>query len=128
MNKKQDSFRIDGNVIVCTSSSGKEYNITSQECSCAGFSYRRNCRHHKEAKVLGLFAKIEEKKRELGIQSFSSPHIVNERKKAIAQFLEKNGLEARPSIVSAIEPYLNKDMTPDKLLMVAKKLLTTVKK
>jgi len=123
--KTKDTYKIDGNVVVCTSSSGKEYNLTSQECSCAGFGFRRTCRHHKEAKVLGLFKQLEEKQKELGIKTYS-PQMIIERKKAIAQFMVKNGIEARQSIVNAIEPYVNPKMTPEKFLTIVRKLLTKI--
>jgi hypothetical protein len=123
MNNKSDSFRIEGNIVICTSFSGKEYSLTSQECSCAGFGFRRTCRHHKEAKALGLFKQLEEKRKELGIKTFS-PQMVVDRKKAIKLFIEKNGLEAPQSLVNAIEPYVKIDMTPERFLTIVRKLLT----
>jgi ribosomal protein L37E len=123
--KTKDTYRIEGNVVVCISSSGKEYNLTSQECSCAGFGFRRTCRHYKEAKALGLFDKIEQQQKKLGLKTFS-PQMIIERKKAIAQFMVKNGIESRQSIINAIEPYVNPKMTPEKFLTIVRKLLTKI--
>ena len=124
--KTKDTYRIEGNVVVCISSSGKEYNLTSQECSCAGFGFRRTCRHHKEAKALGLFEKIEQQQKKLGIKTYG-PKMVEARKKAIALYIEKQGLKAPQSLINAIEPYVKTTMAPEKFLQIVRKLLTISK-
>lgn len=121
--KNKDTFKIDGTIVVCTSSSGKVYNITKDNCSCAGFGFRRNCRHFAEAKKLGLFEKIEKAKK--STMNFRSPYLIEKRKKAAKIFIEKNGLEAPQSIINAIEPHITITMKPKKFLEIVRNLLVS---
>ena len=128
MKENKDTFKIDGNVVVCTNSKGKTYNLTKDHCSCAGFGFRRNCRHHTEAKKLGLFEKIEIEKLKNPQTNNRSPQIIEMRKKAIKIFIEKNGLEAPITLINVIEPHVTRTMKPEKFLEITKKLLEVRKK
>jgi len=113
------TYKIDGSVVVCHSSSGKTYNLTKDHCECVGFTYHRSCKHLKEAKALGLFDKIEKSKAKPGI-ILRSAFIIEERKKAIKAFLIKHGIKAVQSKIDSLEKIVTKDMSPEEFLRLAK--------
>jgi len=123
MNENKDSFEIDGNAVVCTSTSGKKYTITKNSCSCAGFGFRKNCRHFSEANKLGLIKKIEKKSIQNGTINNRGPQLIESRKKAIKSFIEKNGLEAPQSLINVVEPHVTSKMKPERFIEIVRRIL-----
>ncbi len=124
MRENKDIFEIDGNVVVCTNVSGKKDTITKNSCSCAGFGFRKNCRHFTEAKSLGMLDKIENKATKNSTNKRSAhPQLIEFRKKAIKAFIESNGLEAPQSLINVVEPYVTSTMKPKRFLEIVRRLL-----
>lgn len=119
--KKETTYKIEGSVVVCRSSSGKTYSLNKDHCECVGFTYHRFCKHLKEAKALGLFDKIEKAKAKAkpGLV-LRSAFIIEQRKKAIKAFLIKHGIKAIQSKIDRLEPLVTINMTPKEFLRLAK--------
>ena len=115
-----DSFNITGNVIVCHSTSGSTYEITSTACTCPGFGFRRQCRHMTEAKAQGLFTEL--KRQSQKVTSFNSPIIHKARLRAILIWLEKQGFTPSGNMVLTIEQHVRADTKPHAVMALAKKI------
>jgi len=128
-----DTFKIDGNVVVCTSASGSVYQLTENSCTCKGFSFRRNCRHLKQATESGIFKRLKKGFSALHSPykgSFRrSPYIMKERIKAVRAYLEKNGFN-NPSgnMLHEVEKIVTPETQPGTVLALAKKIEKSEKK
>jgi hypothetical protein len=54
-----DVFTLKSGYIECLSGTGRTYKVTHDSCSCKGFSFRRECRHYRQARQKGLLNKLE---------------------------------------------------------------------
>lgn len=116
---KSNTFEIVKGVVVCHSSSGKNYELSENHCTCVGFGYHRNCSHLKEAKALGIFLKLKEQ--ESKNFNFRNPYIIEQRKKAIQIFLTKNKIKFNQKMIDVLEPKVTSKMSAKTFLEMVKK-------
>lgn len=107
--KGPDKFVLKKNFIECVSGSGHVYKITHDSCSCKGFSFRKECRHYRQAKTKGLFDELEKVLFKFKIQS--SLHIKKARLDAIKVWLDKQKILYKPQDVINIEKFLDVNTT-----------------
>lgn len=100
-----DIFTLKKGYIKCVSSSGSIYKVTHDSCSCKGFSFRKLCRHYRQAKSQGLLDDLEvEIEKECKFTKNS--HIKKMRIEAIQVFLNKHNIRFTSSHVARIESFL----------------------
>lgn len=123
----EDTFTIQDNLIVCHSKSGSTYKLTKTNnsiyCTCSGFAFRRTCRHIKEVIKTNLLYKLEQQS--IKSKTITSPITINARRKALEQYLKRNGIETNPIMIKTIEPTINQQTSPKKILNWALTFLKT---
>jgi len=108
--KAPDKFTLKKNFIECVSGSGHVYKITHDGCTCRGFSFRKECRHYRQAKTKGLFDALERVLVKCSVQC-KSLHIKKARLDAIKVWLDKQKILYKPSDVINIEKFLGVSTT-----------------
>ena len=115
MNKIRD-FRVTSNGLIITSSSGNEYQITKDSCSCKAFAFRRKCGHFKEAKANNLLDLLNEQEAQSGVVFKMSKEMKGVRKEALRIFLRKSGINFKEEDIDLLEPMITKETHPKLLL------------
>jgi len=106
MDRKIDFYIPHDFFIEVKSKSGKSYQVTSNHCTCTGYSFRKTCRHLTEVKRQGLLSKLKEKKFTRK-DFFNSPHVKMMRKDAIRTFLKKENIRYTEELVCDAEKFIN---------------------
>lgn len=120
-----DQYRLNGSTLDCYSSSGKVYHLTVSTCTCVGFSYRRTCRHFKNAWTEGYMTKLKKSiQKNSSSGKLNSPFITEGRKESLRQFFAKNNVKVDEQVIERLEPKLTRTGPAlDKLIKAAKTLM-----
>jgi hypothetical protein len=115
------SFKVFEDHIQVIATSGNEYTITENGCSCKGFGFRRNCGHFDDAMDQGLIDLLHKQAEQKQVVYSKSPRTIQMRKEAIKQFLTKRGLSYSDSLVDLIESKMTSKSKPEEIIEMAKR-------
>lgn len=114
-------FELKVNYVECRSDSGSLYKLTKWACNCKGYSFRRDCRHMREALAKDLFTQLEAQRSESTSLFLTSDYITNERLKSIRYGLKKYKIPFTENLILRLNKVMRADGDLKKFLTLARR-------